>query len=99
MGSYEQLIQDANATLTSTKQNVTCTLSSWGGWASSLAKNVTEKLDDQLAQMVETQNGDGACDGSDKNDEIGGSFWSSFGNKKPPAMCMSVSTISEPEDN
>lgn len=91
--------KDANATLTSTKQNVTCALSSWGGWASSLAKNVTEKLDDQLAQMVETQNGDGACVGSDKNDEIGGSFWSSFGNKKPPAMCMSVSTISEPEDN
>jgi len=91
--------KDANATLTSTKQNVTGALSSWGGWASSLAKNVTEKLDGQLAQMVETENGDGACGVSDKDDEIGGSFWSSFGNKKPPAMCMSVSTISEPEDN
>jgi len=90
--------KDANATLTSTKQNVTGALSSWGGWASSLAKNVTEKLDDQLAQMVEPENGDGAGVVSDK-DEIGGSFWSSFGNKKPPAMCMSVSTISEPEDN
>jgi len=89
--------KDANATIESTKQNVTGALSSWGGWASSLAKSVSDKLDDQLTQMVDPaseQNGQKTEEG-----DLGGSFWSSFGNKKPPAMCMSVSTISEPEDN
>ena len=64
--------KDANATLESTKQNVSGALSSWGGWASSLAKSVTEKLDDQLAQMVETENGDGGAGGAagDKDGEI-----------------------------
>ena len=48
--------QDADATLESTKQNVTGALSSWGGWASSLAKSVTDKIDDQLTNMVEPEN-------------------------------------------
>ena len=45
-------IQEANKTLEDTRANVTGTLSSWGGWASSLAKTVTEKIDDEITKIA-----------------------------------------------
>jgi len=91
-------LEEANKTLEDTRANVTGTLSSWGGWASSLAKTVTEKIDDEITKIA-TADTTPKLTGEGEDADLGGSFWSNFGQKKPPTMCMSVSTISEPEDN
>ena len=49
---YQTIFQEANKTLEDTRANVTGTLSSWGGWASSLAKTVTEKIDDEITKIA-----------------------------------------------
>jgi len=92
-------LEEANKTLEDTRANVTGTLSSWSGWASSLAKTVTEKLDDEITKIATADSTAKLSQDGSQEDDLGGSFWSNFGQKKPPAMCMSVSTISEPEDN
>merc|ERR1712233_295174 len=83
--------KESNKNFTDTKQNISSTLSSWTCWASSLAK-VTDNLHAELTKNEAAK--------EDQGDEpIGNSFWSNFGQKRPPPMCMSVQTISEPEDN
>ena len=77
-----------------------------------MAKTVTEKIYDEIIKIATadiTPKITGEGEDADLGTSalflhsatliLGGSFWSNFGQKKPPTMCMSVSTISEPEDN
>ena len=77
------------------KQNLSSTISGWGCWASSALSKATDTLHQEL-----TKN-DAKVEGQDEGPQgdLTGSFWSGFGQKRPPPMCMSVQTISEPEDN
>lgn len=91
--------KESNKNFTDTKQNISSTLSSWTCWASSLAKTSADTLgkvtDNLHAELTKNE-----AAKEDQGDEpIGNSFWSNFGQKRPPPMCMSVQTISEPEDN
>jgi len=81
--------KEQNETLDKTKQNITNTLSSWSCWAS----NTLNKVSDTLV--------DGLSNGEEKKEDSQppqSSFWSGFGQKRPPPMCMSVQTISDNEE-
>ena len=72
------------------------TLSSWSCWASNSITKLTDNLHQELTK---NENPTKDADLNPADDDMGNSFWSNFGQKRPPPMCMSVSTISEPEDN
>ncbi|CAG5091099.1 Oidioi.mRNA.OKI2018_I69.PAR.g12854.t2.cds [Oikopleura dioica] len=79
--------KEQNESLDKTKQNISNTLSSWSCWAS----NTLNKVSDTLV--------DGLSNGDEKKEEVPqSSFWSGFGQKRPPPMCMSVQTISDNEE-
>jgi len=87
------LFVETNQNLAQAKQNLSSAISGWGCWASSALTKATDTLHQELTKN-DVKNAE-----ENSDSDLGGSFWSGFGQKRPPPMCMSVQTISEPEDN